>query len=67
MATIDEKIAALEEAMASGVRVVSFDGHKTEYQDIAEMQSALEYFQAQKRTALGQKSVRANVGAFSRY
>ena len=67
MATVDEKIEALEQAMASGVRVVSFDGHKTEYQDIAEMQRALDYFKAQKRTAVGQASVRANVGAFSRY
>ncbi|MEP5730354.1 MAG: hypothetical protein ABJL67_13410 [Sulfitobacter sp.] len=67
MATLDEKIEALEEAMASGVRVVSFDGHKTEYQDISEMQRAVDYFRAQKQTASGQRSVRANVGAFSRY
>ncbi len=67
MATVEEKIEALESAMASGVRVVSFDGHRTEYQDIAEMQSALDYFRAQKREAAGQRPVRANVGAFTRY
>jgi hypothetical protein len=67
MATVEEKIEALETAMASGVRVVSFDGHRTEYQDTAEMHKALEYFRAQKREAAGQRPVRANVGAFSRY
>lgn len=67
MATLDEKIEALESAMASGLRVVSFDGHRTEYQDISEMRDALQDFRAQRRAEQGQRPVRANVGAFSRY
>lgn len=66
MATLDEKIAKLETAMASGVRVVSFDGHRTEYQTVDEMQKALDYFRAQRRAGQGRGSVTATVGAFRR-
>lgn len=67
MATLDEKIAKIEEAMSTGVRVVNFGGgHRVEYQDSAEMLRALEYFKQQKRNQAGRGGVRVTVGAFHR-
>lgn len=39
--TVTEQIDALRDAMAQGVRVVSYDGRSVEYRSIREMRMAL--------------------------
>ncbi|MEW6778199.1 MAG: hypothetical protein AB1405_18020 [Bdellovibrionota bacterium] len=45
MATTAERIAALEEAIASGELRVTYDGKTVEYRSISELQAALAYWQ----------------------
>lgn len=66
MATIAEKVAALEEAMATGTRSVLYDGHRVEYATQQELERALAYFKQQQRAAAGQRSVKTSVGAYYR-
>lgn len=67
MATPDESIAALEEALASGALKVEFpDGKSITYRDRADLIGALDYFKAQKRQAAGASAVSVSVGAYFR-
>lgn len=64
---IDAQLSAIEAAMASGTRVVVFDGHRMEYQETSEMLVAANDLRRRRRALVGISAVRANVGAFSRY
>lgn len=64
--TVDQKIDALEEALASGTLSVSYDGRSVTYRSQADLQAALEYFKSQRDNAAGTKSVRVSVGAYYR-
>jgi hypothetical protein len=67
MATISEKITALEEAMASGTTEVQFsDGKRVRYADQAALERAVAYFRAQERSASGRGSVGVSIGAVYR-
>jgi hypothetical protein len=67
MATPDESIAALEEALSSGALKVDFpDGKSITYRDSDALRSALDYFKAQRRQASGQAPVSVSVGAYFR-
>lgn len=48
MAVSDDQIAALEEALASGERVVQHGDKRTEYRSVSELSSALDRLKAQK-------------------
>ncbi len=67
MATPDESIAALEEALASGALKVEFpDGKGITYRDRKDLLGALDYFKAQKRQATGRAPVSVSVGGYFR-
>ena len=67
MSTIEEKITALEDAMASGALKVDFpDGKSVTYRSQADLQSALDYFNAQKSRSDGNPPVQVSVGAYFR-
>lgn len=67
MATPEENIAALEEALASGALKVDFpDGKSITYRSRADLVGALDYFKAQKRTSSGAAPVTVSVGGFFR-
>lgn len=66
MATLDDKIAKLEAALASGTTSVSYDGTRIEYNSVGDLKDALEYFKAQKRRGAGSRSVTATVATFAR-
>ena len=55
MATLAEQIAALEAAIAKGVKSVSYDGHSVVYQNAADMRATLASLKRQAGVA------RANV------
>ena len=65
--TVDQKIAALEEAMASGALTVDFpDGKRIQYRSQGDLLGALQYFQAQKAAQTGKKPVTVSVGTYFR-
>lgn len=51
MATLAEQIAALEAAVAKGVRSVAYDGHRVEYQSAADMRATLAALKRQAGTS----------------
>lgn len=52
--TIEDKIAALEQALATGERRVKFpDGREMEYRDVDQITSAIAYLRAQLPAAGG--------------
>ena len=67
MATIEERIAALEAALASGALKVDFpDGKSVTYRSHDDLRGALDYFKAQAGAASGRPAVRVSIGGFYR-
>ncbi|MDF2140850.1 hypothetical protein [Paenirhodobacter sp. CAU 1674] len=62
--TIDEKIAALEEALASGELTVEYDGKRITYRSTQELMTSLNYFRGVKSSQSRGTSVRVSIGAF---
>lgn len=55
MATTAELITQLEEAIASGARIVEYDDQKIEYKNVQEMLTALELLRRKAGTPGGDK------------
>ncbi len=51
MTDYSSKIAALEEALASGELTVESDGERMTYRSVAELKAALDYFSARNSAA----------------
>jgi len=67
MASRDEdRIAALEAALASGELTVEFADTRVTYRSTDELLRALGYFRAKRAEAAGRGPVRVSIGAFAR-
>lgn len=64
---IADDIAALEAAMAQGVRKVTYaDGRAVEYTSQREMLNAISYLRGQQRAAQGKRPVKVSTGSYYR-
>lgn len=66
MATIDEKIEALEDALSRGVKTVSYGSEQVTYHSPESIERALAYLRAKKSEQLRRPTVRVTRGGFFR-
>lgn len=61
---IEAALAALKAALAKGVRVVQFNGRRTEYNSPADIEKAIAYFEGQLESAGGTTRIK-NIRLYS--
>jgi hypothetical protein len=60
------EIAALEKALASGELTIESDGDRVTYRSIADIMSALNYYQTKAASGAGTMTRRSSVAIFNR-
>lgn len=66
MATLEEQLAALKAARATGEKRVTYNGKTVEYRDIAEIEQAIAAVEGELGAASATPRSRSAVGYFSR-
>jgi hypothetical protein len=66
MAAIDDKIAALESALATGELTIESNGERVTYRSVADLVQALNYFKAQVAAASAAGNYGATLASFGR-